>query len=72
LGDGLTLKVCILPISLPNTSLGLRLQAFDKHEYLKGVPIPDFARHQNNLKKKEFLPKKKIGVMYALHKQLDK
>jgi len=39
---------------------------------LKGVPIPDFARHKNNLKKKDFLPKKKISVMYALHKQLDK
>jgi hypothetical protein len=23
------------------------------------------------LRKKDFLPKKKIGVMYALHKQLD-
>jgi len=38
--------------------LGFGLQAFDKHEYLKGVPIPDFARPKNNLKKKDFLPKK--------------
>jgi hypothetical protein len=30
-----------------------------------------FARHKNNLKKKDFLPKKKIGATYALHKQLD-
>jgi hypothetical protein len=60
-------SVCILPISLPHTSLGLGLQALDKHEYLKGVPIPDFLQGTKIIlrKKTSCLKRKSVPRMHC-------